>query len=88
MNAVEEVFRGLDYVPCNDEDDDIDADRIVIYGDDLGEARHAARQTSSGKWASKMGDLADIEHDNPEVVEGVLYGTAQRYMFRKRKAQP
>ena len=58
----------------------------MIYGDDLGEVRHAARQVPNGKWASKMGDLADIEHDSPEVVEGVLYGTVQRYMFRKRKA--
>jgi hypothetical protein len=86
VTAAEEVFRKLGYKPCRDDDNDANVEKVVIYGDDLGEVKHAARQAPSGRWASKMGDLADIEHDDPEVVECALYGTARRYMCRWRKA--
>ena len=60
-------------------------DKVAIYGDAVGMALHAARQTHGGRWTSKMGDLADIEHDKPEEVASPLYGTVRRYMARRRK---
>jgi hypothetical protein len=84
VSAVEAVFRLLGYEPCDDGSLEAGIEKIVIYGDALGMALHAARQMRSGRWTSKMGDLADIEHDKPEEVEGGLYGRVRRYMARQK----
>lgn len=84
ISAVEAVFRLLGYEPCDDGSLEPGVEKIAIYGDAIGMALHAARQTQSGRWTSKMGDLADIEHDEPEEVESTLYGTVRRYMARQK----
>ncbi len=42
---------------------------------------HAARQTTPGVWASKLGDLSDIEHPIGGV-DTVQYGRGRVYMTR------
>lgn len=84
VSAVEAVFRLLGYEPCDDGSLEAGVEKIAIYGDALGMALHVARQIQSGRWTSKMGDLADIEHDEPEDVESALYGTVRRYMARQK----
>jgi hypothetical protein len=84
VSAVEAVFRLRGYEPCDDGSLEAGVDKIAVYGDSLGEAKHATRQMRNGRWTSKMGDLADIEHDKPEEVESTLYGTVRRYMARRR----
>jgi hypothetical protein len=83
VQALEEVFRLLGYSRCDDGQLVKGLEKIVIYGDELGEGKHVARQTKSGKWTSKMGVLADIEHDQPEEIESVMVGSVISYMSRK-----
>lgn len=47
---------------------------------------HMARQLSSGKWASKLGDFWDIEHISARGVEGVLYGQVEIIMKKEVSA--
>lgn len=61
--------------------------KVAIYVDDSGDPSHAARQTSSGKWTSKMGELEDIEHDGLSALEGKACGTVARIMKRPRRDQ-
>ena len=43
-----------------------------------------ARQLDSGKWASKLGKLEDIEHDLTGV-EGKVYGKVAQYLKKPRQ---
>ena len=54
--------------------------KIALYGrNDFW--KHAARQSPSGKWLSKLGVTgADIEHESPTCVECDAYGTVYCYM--------
>jgi hypothetical protein len=91
ISAVEAVFRLQMYELCDDGSLEDGVEKIAIYGDGWGMAGHAARQLQNGRWTSKMGELADIEHDKPEDVESGLYGTVRRYMARRKEspqAQP
>ncbi len=58
-------------------------DKIAIYADAEAIPSHAARQTASGKWTSKIGELEDIEHDTLNALEGEAYGTVAQVMKRK-----
>jgi hypothetical protein len=40
---------------------------------------HAARQTTSGQWTSKLGELDDIEHRDPFVLEKD-YGAIRQFL--------
>lgn len=86
VKTVEAVFRQLGYESCADGVAEGGIEKVAIYGDSLGIALHAARQLVNGRWTSKMGDKADIEHDTPQDVESPLYGTVCGYMARRRKA--
>jgi hypothetical protein len=56
--------------------------KIALYAID-GEITHAARQLDNGLWTSKLGPLNDIQHGNPEVIEGGFYGKVAVYMKKK-----
>jgi hypothetical protein len=74
----------LGYVQCPDGSLEQGYEKIVVYAKGPGntEPTHAARQLPSGKWTSKLGQVEDIEHDTPAVVEGPCYGQAVLYMKR------
>lgn len=57
--------------------------KIALYAID-GEITHAARQLDNGLWTSKLGPLNDIQHGNPEVIEGGFYGKVAVYMKKKK----
>jgi hypothetical protein len=59
-------------------------EKVVLYGSAL-LYTHAARQLPNGKWTSKLGALADIEHDTPEDVAGGVYGEVAGFMKRPVK---
>lgn len=43
---------------------------------------HVAKQINGGWWASKLGDLEDIEHESLHVLEGGVYGLVAMIMRR------
>jgi hypothetical protein len=60
-------------------------EKIAIYVDDGGQPSHAARQTNSGAWTSKLGRSEDIEHKTLECLEGEDYGKVKVILKRPRK---
>lgn len=59
--------------------------KVAILGR-AGTAEHATRQLASGRWVSKLGDLEDIEHDEPGDVGGGAYGEVVQFLRRPRRA--
>lgn len=57
--------------------------KLAIYTDESGKPTHVARQLRDGRWASKLGDLRDIEHKTLNDLAGGEYGEPVAYM-RKR----
>lgn len=56
--------------------------KLVLYVDANGNPSHMARQLPSGAWASKLGDLEDIEHPTPEDLCGKEYGRVECFLRR------
>jgi hypothetical protein len=48
-------------------------EKVAILVDSVGEAVHATRQLSDGRWTSKMDIFEDIEHGTPEALTGDVY---------------
>ena len=89
--AFVKVFQTLGYEPCLDATPENGFEKIAIYAATNGKATHVARQLSSGKWTSKLGDCEDIEHNNLECLNGnridvtgepLCYGSPVFYMRR------
>jgi hypothetical protein len=56
-------------------------EKLAIYGDRLG-FTHVAKQLPTGVWTSKLGAWEDIEHNNPEALEGKSYGRVKAVIRR------
>jgi hypothetical protein len=84
IEALMEVYEEHGFEECTDDSIEKGYVKIAIYAEPMtGRITHAAKQCPDGSWTSKLGDLQDINHDTPEVLQGGGYGTVQRYM-RKR----
>ena len=81
--AYEEAFRTLGYEPCGDGSPEPGVEKIALYADSAELFVHAARQLTDGRWTSKLGDLADIEHSTLADVSGGLYGQPDLFMERR-----
>lgn len=61
-------------------------EKIAIYiNPERDIVTHAARQTESGKWTSKLGPYKDIEHNSLDSLTGPDYGIVAIIMKRKIK---
>jgi hypothetical protein len=78
-----EAFRTVGFEPCADGALGVGVERIAIYAIQ-GIAKHAARQLPDGRWASKLGQWIDIEHQNPNSLTGSRYGEVAAFMSRPR----
>ena len=81
VSAFIQAFRTLKYEPCNSGSLENGFEKVAIYALSL-TVTHMARQLSSGRWTSKIGELEDIEHASPAELEGPRYGTVVQYMRR------
>ena len=89
LPTFELVFRRQGFRTCDDASLEDGWEKVAIYVDVAGRPTHAARQLESGRWASKLGKLDDIEHDDLEDVGGAdLYGTVAIVMRRRRRDLP
>jgi hypothetical protein len=77
------IFEVHGYSKCNNPDHEHGYEKVVIYSRE-GRFKHAARQLKSGRWASKLGEEQDIEHERVEHVENAAYGTAEKVLRRRR----
>ncbi|PYV26431.1 MAG: hypothetical protein DMG27_06925 [Acidobacteria bacterium] len=78
------VFEIHGYQICENAQLESDSEKIATYVTADGVPQHVARQRRSGKWISKLGKGADIEHDTLSALSGELYGTPVRFMKRSR----
>lgn len=86
VSAVEQLFiqRGFTVTDRGDTALEPGVEKVAIFGEDeMGCVTHAARQGANGRWLSKMGDLADVEHDLLDV-EGVCYGILRSVLRKSR----
>ena len=85
LAAYARVFEIHGYAACDNPEFEPGYDKIAIFVDEAGAPSHATRQTTSGKWTSKIGELEDIEHDCLSALEGEAYGTVAQIMKRLRR---
>ncbi len=78
---LELAFKSLKYEDCPDGSLEPGFEKVALYGDSF-MYTHAARQLSDGKWTSKLGKAADIEHDTPDDLAGGVYGYVAQFMKR------
>lgn len=83
LDAFIEAFRSLGYEPCGHGRPERRCEKIAIFVSKAGSPTHAARQLTSGRWASKMGKSVDIEH-HLLALRGDEYGEVGQYMKRRR----
>ena len=83
LGALEHMFHTFGYEDCdNDWRLEPGYTKVALYASGGWVYTHAARQLLTGKWTSKLGKDIDIEHDDPEVVAGGLYGEVMQIMRR------
>ena len=85
LEAFIQAYRTLGYEPCQDTSFEQGFEKVALYSLTDGEMTHAARQLDNGRWTSKLGPLEDIEHENPEDVNGPVYGSVICVLRRSRR---
>jgi hypothetical protein len=71
--AFQQAFTSLGYSPCASDELEAGFEKLAVFADADGFPTHAARQLTTGRWTSKLGELEDIEHAL-RALEGVEYG--------------
>jgi hypothetical protein len=83
-----DFYKACGYAPCGNFNFEDAYEKIAIFGAD-GEVAHAARQiVRDRKWASKMGDLADIRHVDLNAIAGGEYGSPVACVARLYDGRP
>ncbi|MFV0553620.1 MAG: hypothetical protein ACK5LR_02840 [Mangrovibacterium sp.] len=78
-----EAFRLKGYECCTTSDFEEGYRKIALYvAPGTEDCTHAARQKANGYWTSKLGRFHDIQHENPQTIEGRNYGEVYCYMRR------
>ena len=83
MENLTAVYKLLGYSVCESREVEAGVEKIAIYAEADGMPTHAARQLSSGKWTSKLGELEDVEHAALEGLER-FYGKVKQILGRPR----
>ena len=81
VDAFREVFESLGYAQCNNYRLETGFDKVAVFADQNGLPTHVARQLSSGRWTSKIGNLEDIEH-SLQGLENLSYGSVSIVLRR------
>jgi hypothetical protein len=78
------AFEWKGFKLCKDAKLETGLEKVAIYTGPRGNPLHASRQLASGAWKSKCGNLQDIEHATPTILECDIYGKVSVYLSRKR----
>ncbi|MFA5239461.1 MAG: hypothetical protein WC476_07115 [Phycisphaerae bacterium] len=84
IQAFVNAFETQGYKPCDNGNLEPNYEKIALYANQIGPS-HTAKQQDSGRWRSKLGEDADIEH-NALGLEGPLYGKVVMFFSRHRKS--
>jgi hypothetical protein len=60
-------------------------EKVALFATASGAPKHAARQIGPNRWASKLGDWYDIEHEVDALDDG-NYGSVVMFLERKRSS--
>jgi hypothetical protein len=82
MYAYIEHFEGFGFTATDNVFLEEGVEKIALYFDNDLWFTHVCRQLSTGEWASKLGDLEDIEHSHINALMGSYYGNEIFYMSR------
>ncbi|MSU77276.1 MAG: hypothetical protein EXS16_04175 [Gemmataceae bacterium] len=83
VEAIVAAFATLGYGKASNADLELEFEKVALFANLYGVPTHAARQTSSNRWTSKIGYGEDIEHDL-HTLEGDLYGAVVLILKRAR----
>ncbi len=81
LDAFATAFRTLGYVTGEDESLESGVEKVALFADLAGKPTHAARQLTSGRWTSKLGQAEDVEHEL-RALEGEIYGAVALILKR------
>ena len=81
LESLIEVFIGLGFQRCQDSSLESGFEKVALY-EQRGAWMHAALQTRTGRWRSKMGEGPLIEQHSPESLSNGVYGNPTIYMRR------
>ena len=81
IESLIEVFVGLGFQQCQDSSLESSYEKVALY-EEQGVWKHAALQTPTGRWRSKMGQGPVIEHLSPESLCDGIYGNPTVFMRR------
>lgn len=82
MESLIEVFTGLGFQRCRGNSLEGGYVKVALY-EEQGVWKHAALQTPTGLWRSKMGEGPLIEHRRPESLADGMYGNPTIHMRRR-----
>lgn len=83
VSVLVRIYEIHGYSICLDGLHELGFEKVAIY-EIQGKFKHAARQLATGRWASKLGEEQDIEHELPEHLNSTPYGVATIFMRRDR----
>jgi hypothetical protein len=63
----------IGYTVCSNDSVEQGSEKIALFADANNVPTHAARQLTTGRWTSKLGQSEDIQHDL-RALEGHIYG--------------
>jgi hypothetical protein len=81
LAAFQQMLAALGFEVCAVSAPEAGFEKVALFADPHGAPRHAARQLASGRWTSKLGELADIEHEL-HALSGPEYGSVVLIMKR------
>lgn len=88
VQSLIDVFTTVGFGPCADGNVEQGVEKVALYGSADDKWTHAAVQRENGMWASKLGELEDIEHASLDDILCKDYGTVICFMSRPRKSRP
>lgn len=86
LDRFREAFELQGYEPCDEAHFEAGYTKIAVYVNTAGVPTHAARQTTDGRWTSKLGRFVDIQHEAPGDLGGFAgsaYGEVGLIMKRR-----
>jgi hypothetical protein len=86
IEAFRDAFATLGYAVCDHDLLEVGYEKVALFAR-AGAPKHAARQLPSGRWASKLGPMEDVEHALHDLT-GMVYGSVVLVMRRPLPGTP